>query len=241
MPDVLLTIISFGRNELQVLVFGVITFILLITLIRVVFIKRPDILVADEGDSLVNDILVGNEEQGNNVILLLGRSAKYLPLDLVIECSLELVKKRHRCLLVDLDLKRKPLEDIFETEISGDEEKSIYSSSIAGIDIFPASIFQRENPKSPFQSIINHKDKYGYVIFYCPIDLPESLVKKICLISGTAYLFFESNKISIKTAKWLKRLGLSESIVVDSPVKAEPMDVCKVIHPMNSQMAPCEL
>ncbi len=134
---------------------------------------KPEVNPTNVSDELRHDeILKVIKKQNGRLrsLLLAANSLHDLPVTIPVNLAVCLART-HKCLLVDLDIKRNAIAQVFELDTTGTDASLIVSSyptQLENLSVWPAHNFgmlRQMNLRTLFEGAVK---KYDYVLIYAP-------------------------------------------------------------------------
>ncbi len=148
-------------------------------------------------DSQIYDYLKSQLSETNaKTILFAGSAITAIPVNIVVKMAIENTQKARKTLLIDLDLMRKPIEEIFEIKISQmllSPTDNIKESFIPNLSIYPASCLSLLAHMNIKQIVEQNKDNFDNIFIYCPA-IETSPDRKQIISASEASLIFSNNQ-----------------------------------------------
>lgn len=154
-------------------------------------IPQTDSISSFNAENFVDSI------SNTKVILFAGATTTSIPVNLIVNSAISNAQKSRRTLLVDLDIERKPIENVFEIDTSKNlisRQKVPADSFLANLSLFPASYFEDSTDINIETIIDSHKKNFDNIFIYCPAleTLPEK--DQIIASAQANILFSDSNE-----------------------------------------------
>ena len=195
--------------------------------------KSEQIKISNTSNEInaIIDLLIGKKSKfSHKTILFAGSSIYTLPVTKIVGAGVEIAKSGEKVLLVDLDLKRDPIQKVFggndlsdkdvaavkkpdaeETSITAKKFTSINCKNISatgpqktfvkGLDIWPSSIFRVSKCMNLSQILKENNKKYTKILIYCPYLEASPDRNQISKVSQASFIFCKNEEQETRLLK----------------------------------------
>ncbi|MCK4998314.1 MAG: hypothetical protein KAS23_02225 [Anaerohalosphaera sp.] len=151
-------------------------------------------LESTESISTLTQIIQGPSFDKEQTILIASDNIASLPVTVPVNIAVELSNAGLKCLLVDLDLKREAVSNVFDvTGQSCGSERFITDSGVNGISIICAGMISKLTSDKVISLIGSCTEKYDRILVYAPDIMLNSKVDLISTSCKSAMLFGPQN------------------------------------------------
>ncbi len=129
-------------------------------------------------------------------ILFAGSAITAIPVNIVVKMAIENAQRSKKTLLIDLDMMRKPIENIFEIETSQmilSPTGNTKESFVPDLSIYPASCLSLLSHMNIKQIAEQSREKFDNIFIYCPA-IETSPDRKQIISASEAGLIFSNNQ-----------------------------------------------
>jgi hypothetical protein len=145
-----------------------------------------------------------------SVVLMTSEQYDFLPVAVPVQTAMELVRQKKRCLLIDLDLARNPVAQVFELEpLPGIDRPRPIQTPFKDLHVWPA-IYINGDLSIPVNKVVAAAaGAYDVVLIYAPLLQDSPLLQPAASACQCALLFHPAGDFSTGL-----RLALQQSGVV---------------------------
>ncbi len=132
-----------------------------------------------------------------SVILMTSEQYECLSVTVPVQTAMELVRQKKRCLLIDLDLPRNPISQVFELESlpSPDRPRPI-QTPFKDLHVWPAINFNGDGSIPLGKVVAAAAGAYDVVLIYAPLLRESPLLQSAASACQCALLFHPANDFS---------------------------------------------
>lgn len=155
-----------------------------------------------------------------SVVLLTSEQYDWLSVTIPVQTAMELVRKKKRCLLIDLDLPRNPVARVFELEPQQllDRPRPI-QTPFKDLHVWPAAYFN-DNQSIPLGKIVTAAaGAYDVVLIYAPLLQESPFLQPAASACQCALLFHPAGDFSNGLRLSLQQNG---AVLFDIPSGVAP-------------------
>ncbi|MBW8001519.1 MAG: hypothetical protein FVQ80_05805 [Planctomycetes bacterium] len=145
----------------------------------------------------IAQLIESKAEENIKTIILAADCLEELPVTIPINIAIHLAKKNKKCLLIDLDLKRKSISQVFDIETQKIQTTPI-ATCIENLYALPMQKLTesgKDNGTNPKEVLKNLANQFDHLIVYAPNIMLPAAWDKIACCSQAALLFGPDSKI----------------------------------------------
>jgi len=145
----------------------------------------------------IAQLIESKAEENIKTIILAADCLEELPVTIPVNIAIHLAKKNKKCLLIDLDLKRKSISQVFDIETKKIQTVPI-ATCIENLYALPMQKLTKsgeDNRINPKEVLKNLANQFDHLIVYAPNIMLPAAWDKIACCSQAALLFGPDSKI----------------------------------------------
>lgn len=125
-----------------------------------------------------------------SVILMASEQYDCLSVTIPVQTAMEMVRRKKKCLLMDLDLARNAVARVFELEsLPGSDRPRPIQTSFKDLHIWPAAYFTGNRPIPLSRVVIAASGFYDIILIYAPVLLESPFLQTAAAVCQCALVF----------------------------------------------------
>jgi hypothetical protein len=155
-----------------------------------------------------------------SVILMTSEQYDCLSVTVPVQTAMELVRQKKRCLLIDLDLARNPVAQVFELEsLPAPDRPRPIQTPFKDLHVWPAVYFNGERSIPPGKVVAAAAGAYDVVLLYAPLLGQSPFLQPAASACQCALLFHPAGDFSHALRLALQHSG---AVLFDIPSGISP-------------------
>lgn len=153
--------------------------------------SSPD-LITEADYRLVTQRILKIKQKSNKSILFAAAARNSLPITIPVNIAIQLAEDKHRCLLIDLDLKRNAIAKAFDIEDKPNPKRlrpMPYPTPIKELFVWPAHNFTRSGHMNIIPLARAAVEKFDYVLISAPYLTGSPDRVQIANAAGFSFIF----------------------------------------------------
>ena len=161
-----------------------------------------------ESLAMLANVIQGESFDSEQVILIASDNIASLPVTVPVNLAVELGCADMKCLIVDLDLKREAISNVFDIG-KGKDNTAIIESGVTGISVLCASWINENSIEQTSDIIKSAVNNYDRILIYAPDIRLSAKVEAVCLCCDSAMLFGKDTEYGEELSSLRKELAKS--------------------------------